>query len=84
MSCQEVCKKVHGVLKIVDQFDYLFALLLGDQLLWSVGILKRTRQSVSLNTVEVAHLRRIYSDEEAFEAFWMRAQSPVTELDTRT
>ena len=56
----------------MDQFDYLFTLLLGDQLFGSVEILSRTLQSTSLSAtgaraavnVEVAHLRRIRSDEE--------------------
>ena len=46
---QEVGKKARGVHKIVDQFDYLFTLLLGDHLFGSVEILSRTLQSNSLS-----------------------------------
>ena len=69
---QDFGKKARRVLEIMDHFDYIFALLLGDQLFGSVETLSRTLQSTSMSAagemaavnVEVAHLCRIRSDED--------------------
>ena len=82
MSLTESCQKVSGVLKIIDRFGNLITRLLGDQLFGSVEILSRTLQGTSLSAagtrdaanVDVVHFHRIRSDEETFEALWMRAE----------
>jgi len=85
---RDVGRKARGIQLMMEKFDFLFALHVGLELLRGLAALSKVLQSSSLSAaeakaaadVEVARLRRIRGDDNAFEILWTKVDDSASDL----
>lgn len=85
---RDIGRKARGIQLMMEKFEFLFALHVGLELLRGLEALSKILQGSSLSAaeakaaadVEVARLRRIRGDDNAFETLWAKVEDSASDL----